>query len=82
LVIKVVDRIREHLKAPRVDFEYWAQKVLYPPPLQRQMDGWACGLFILMAMKACALKNGFEQVIDDAREEMREEVLKALLKLP
>jgi hypothetical protein len=46
------------------------------------MDGWACRLFLLMAMKACALKKGFEQVIDDKREEMRQEVLKALLKLP
>ena len=46
------------------------------------MDGWACGLFMLMAMRACALKMGYEQVIDDAKEEMRRFVLHALLKLP
>ena len=45
------------------------------------MDGWACGLFLLMAMGACALKLGFEQVIDDAKDEMWGVVLEALLKI-
>ena len=74
-------RIREYVGAPQMDFDKWTQKVLYPPTLQRQMDGWACGLFLLMAMRACALKLGFEQVIDDAKDEMWGVVLEALLKI-
>jgi hypothetical protein len=46
------------------------------------MDGWACRLFLLMAMMARAMKTGFERVIDDAKEEIRGVVLEALLKLP
>jgi hypothetical protein len=78
----VFDRIREYVSAPQMDFDKWSRKVLYPPTLQRQMDGWACGLFLLMAMRACVLKLGFEQVIDDAKDEMRGVVLEALLKIP
>jgi hypothetical protein len=81
LATKVFSRIREYVGAPQMDFDKWTQKVLYPPTLQRQMDGWACGLFLLMAMGACALKLGFEQVIDDAKDEMRGVVLEALLKI-
>ena len=81
MAINVVEQIRIYLEAPKIDFSGWVRKVLYPPPLQRQMDGWACGLFLLMAMRACAMKTGFEQVIDDAKEEMRTEVLEALLEL-
>jgi len=82
VALKVFERIRETLGAPKIDFEKWRQKVFYPSALQRQMDGWACGLFLLMAMRARAKKTGFECVIDDAKEEMREVVLEALLKLP
>jgi hypothetical protein len=82
MTLKAVDQIREYLNAPKIDFTKWTQKVLYPPPLQRQMDGWACGLFLMMAMRACAARTGFENVIDDAKEEMRAVVLDALLKIP
>jgi hypothetical protein len=46
------------------------------------MDGWACGLFLMMAMRACAARTGFENAIDNAKEEMRAVVLDALLKIP
>jgi hypothetical protein len=82
MAVKVFEQIREHLDAPKIDFGCWPQKVFYPSVLQRQLDGWACGYFLLMAMRARAMKIGFEQVIDDAKEEMRGVVLEALLKLP
>ena len=38
---------------------------IQPPVLQRQIDSWSCGLYDLMAMKACAAGVDFTNVIDD-----------------
>jgi hypothetical protein len=82
MLIKVVDHIREYLSASKIDWKGWIRQVLYPPESQRQLDGWACGLFLMMAMRACIARTGFETVTDDAKEEMRKGALNTLLNLP
>ena len=60
----------------------WKNQIYRPPALQRQIDSWSCGLFDLMAMKACAAGGDFTNVMDEKKDEMRLEVLAALLTLP
>lgn len=83
-MLQTVHRIRQHIAAPEVNFEDkpWRRQLHFPSQMQRQMDNWACGLFLMMAMKPCAEDRGFEDVTDDLKEEMKREVLSILLELP
>lgn len=55
---------------------------LYGPLLlQWQIDDWSCGLFDLMAMKACVAGEDFSNVADEKKDKMWLNVLVALLAL-
>lgn len=83
-MLQTVRRIRQHIAAPDINFEdkLWHRQLHYPPQMQRQMDDWACGLFVMMAMKPCTEDRGFEDVADDVKEEMKKKVLTILLNIP
>lgn len=84
LLLKVIKKVLEYAKKDVPDFKKkpWEQRIYSPTALQRQMDSWSCGLFLLMAMWAYTTKEGFEQVCNDEKEKMRAKVLKTLLDIP
>jgi len=51
--------------------------------LERQLGDWACGLFVMMALRCFALNGDYEKHCKDTlKEEMRQCALKALIALP
>lgn len=84
LLINVINSIRAYMKAPPMTWDdgRWSRKVIWPPMLQCQLDGWSCGLFLLMAITALAKNAGWESVINDNKEKMREVTIQALLTIP
>lgn len=84
-MIQTVNYIHTYLKRDEIRFKKdpaWKSRVYGPPPLQRQIDDWSCGLYDLMAMRACAAGEDFMNVTDEKKDEMRLKVLEALLTLP
>ncbi|KAF7972503.1 hypothetical protein HWV62_17876 [Athelia sp. TMB] len=82
---QVVDRICAYLgmeMIPLRDRKLWPRTVFHPSQRQRQRDGWACGLFVIMAIKPCAHCEGFENVLNDNKELARVAALKSLLSVP
>lgn len=69
-------------KLPLDDLKKWLRKVFQPSPRQQQKDGWACGLFVIMAVEPCTHCKGFEDVVDSKKELACVTALKALLALP
>ncbi|KAF8060260.1 hypothetical protein FPV67DRAFT_1632538 [Lyophyllum atratum] len=84
LLLKVVDEIRRHLKAEPVEWDTgdWNRKLISPVALQCQMDGFACGLFIMMAMRAATGESCWEEVANDKKDSFRNIVLEALSTAP
>lgn len=77
--------LQQRGKLPTEDFKQkpWSKPKIYTPPMfERQMDGWACALFVAMALKACVGKKGFNEVTDRNKDQMRVEMLTSLLALP
>ena len=72
LLLKVIATVLEYAKKDVPDFNKkpWKKQVYSPTALQRQMDLWSCGLFLLMAMWAYIMKEGFEKVCNDEKEKM------------
>ncbi|KAH7903097.1 hypothetical protein BJ138DRAFT_1120733 [Hygrophoropsis aurantiaca] len=60
----------------------WNKVLASPPPLQRQMDAWSCGLFTMMAMQAYALRHSFDLVGHDQKDAIRQKAFKMLINLP
>ena len=51
--------------------------------LERQMDIWSCGLFVLMALECIATGQSYDEHCKDSlKEKMRGKCLNALLSLP
>ena len=69
---------------PRVNTGAWDRKIYSPPETQRQIDGWACGLFVAMAIEALAGASApdFSAAIDDKKDQTRKHMLESLLTLP
>ena len=57
----------------------WTRQLEAPPVRERQLDGWSCGLFVLMAMKALAKRRGWDSVVDSKKDEMRTMAIQELL---
>jgi hypothetical protein len=83
LLLKITEAILVYLKQPEPDWKkQWKLKAYTSPLMQRQRDGWSCGLFVFMAIKALIQREPFESVQDDRRSEIQEMVLQDLLKIP
>jgi len=50
-----------------------------PPAGQRQLDGWSCGLFVLMAMKTLTDRGSWDSVVDAKKDNMRALAIQELL---
>ena len=84
LLIKTVNYIHTYLGRDEIQFKdnpIWKSQLYGPPLLQRQIDDWLCGLFDLMAMKACVAGEDFSNVADKKKDKMWLDVLVALLTL-
>ena len=78
LALKIVDRIRILLKQPLIDWSSgeWGKEIHSPPVLQTQVDGWSCGLFILMALRVISDgETTFETAGDQHKDQMRREAV-------
>lgn len=87
LLIKVVNRIRTdiQLEVPDLglsDKIHWPRIVHSPAQFNGQMDNWACGILLMMAIKPCTLGSDFDDVGDSTKRVGRIAVLKVLLDLP
>ena len=84
LLLKVITKVLEYAMkdVPNFKKKPWKQKIYSLPALQRQMDLWACGLFLLMVMWGYAMKEGFDKVCNDEKEKMQAKVLETLLNIP
>lgn len=83
MLLGVVDYVRKFLKQDKIDWQdkRWKRNLYSPPELQQQIDGWACGLFLMMGMKALTKRTRLDGVKEDAKDEMRLEALEALINL-
>lgn len=87
LLIKAVNCIRTNIQVEVPDLGlsdriHWPRTVHSPPRFDGQMDNWACGLLLIMAIKPCTLGSDFDDVGDSTKEAGRIDTLKALLDLP
>lgn len=84
LLIKTANYIHTYLGRDEIQFKddpIWKSQLYGPPPLQWQIDDWSCGLFDLMAMKACVAGEDFSNVADEKKDKMQLDVLVASLTL-
>ncbi len=65
-----------------LDRKKWPCRQYNSPSLQQQVDGWSCGLFVFMAMKAVVYDTGFETVCNDAKEVIKRVALQMILEIP
>lgn len=87
LLIKVVNRIRTDIQVEVPDLGlsdkiHWPRVVHSPPQFDGQMDNWACGLLLIMAIKPCTQGSDFDDVGDSTKEAGRIAALRVLLDLP
>ena len=81
----MIDAIRLVIRAPPVIWNEggWNRTLVSPPALQCQMDGWSCGLFVIMAI--IALTDGstnWDSVADRNKDAVRIVVLDTVLTVP
>lgn len=72
-------KILELLNADAIDWDKWERKLTSPHELQRQMDNWACGIFVMLAIKLLVEGNPLTEATNDRIESMRQEALHILL---
>lgn len=84
LLIRVVDRICSFVGGPAADWTdpQWSTVLLSPNPIQRQIDGWSCGLFCLLAVEKFMKRVSFESDGNNVKEAIRTDALRRLLRLP
>lgn len=46
-----------------------------------QIDGWSCGLFVMMAMDVFAMNGSYDSVADDKKDAMKNKALEMLMTL-
>ena len=84
LLLKVVDCIRTCIKAPVISWNNgsWSRDLQSPPMLQCQVDGWSCGLFLLMAVAALVRNDGWMSVVNDKKDDMCALAIQELITIP
>lgn len=83
--MKIVDRMRELLQQPKIEWHTsdWTRNTYSPPPLDTQVDGWSCGLFVLMALGVVSNAEAtFEKAGDGYKDGFRRKAVQALLSVP
>lgn len=87
MLIRVVNHIRTYTEVEVPDLGlwdkmHWPHIIHSPAQFDGQMDNWACGLLLMMAIKPCTQCSDFDDVGDSTKEAGRITVLKVLLDLP
>ncbi|KAJ7194862.1 hypothetical protein GGX14DRAFT_359779 [Mycena pura] len=75
-LLELGDTVYATLGPATVDWEIWKRVLHSPPELERQMNGWACGFFVIHGMTALADGSGIETVVNSETERVREGALK------
>ena len=84
LLVGIATRISQFLGQQEdwLNRKKWPRQQYNSPPLQQQVDGWSCGLFVFMAMKAVVYNTGFETVRNDAKDAIKWVALQMILEIP
>jgi hypothetical protein len=79
LLLEVADKILDTLGAELNQWNRWTRVLSSPSELQRQMDGWSCGIFVMLAMQLCSRGESPTHATNDLIPDMRNDVLTLLL---
>ncbi|KAJ6543068.1 hypothetical protein B0H19DRAFT_1268241 [Mycena capillaripes] len=87
LLLLTLDVIREHIGAPKIIWNSgeWNRRIMSPVTLECQVDGWSCGIFVGMAIKAVADGGSdvdWDVVADSRKDDMRKSMFEAISSLP
>ncbi|KAI0676072.1 hypothetical protein C8Q78DRAFT_1007946 [Trametes maxima] len=82
LLKKCLDRLRDHLQMPAMDWSAMTTLVRLPGPCDQQIDSWSCGLFVMIALQSFADEWKTPLLGESAKEHVRAGALQALLKVP
>lgn len=74
--------MRVVLGMPGINLENMRAVVRSPPPQERQIDSWSCGLFVMVAFQAFSDNWAMPLVGETAKEDVRSGALRALLNVP
>ncbi|KAJ6503931.1 hypothetical protein C8R45DRAFT_924266 [Mycena sanguinolenta] len=74
-LVEVAETVFTTLGRPEINLEPWAVIKHSPPPLQRQMNGFSCGFFVIHAM--CVVGNGesLSAVTNDQTRKVKSDTL-------
>ncbi|KAJ7746788.1 hypothetical protein DFH07DRAFT_1038081 [Mycena maculata] len=78
-LLELGDTIYATLGYPKFDWEPWSRVLHSPPELGRQMNSWACGFFVIHAMRVVANGDDIQSVTNTETERVREESLALVL---
>lgn len=62
-----------------MDLEPWAVVKHSPPELQRQMDGYSCGFFVIHGMRVVGESESLSRVTNDQTVKVRSDTLNLIL---
>ncbi|KAG1758081.1 hypothetical protein EDD22DRAFT_1000332 [Suillus occidentalis] len=84
ILIKAANAVMACLGKPILEWSpvYWKRKVYSPLEYHGQIDGWSCGLFVMMAMDVFAKNGSYDSVTDDKKDAMKNKALEMLMTLP
>ena len=79
LFLEVADKILETIGSESIEWDRWTRLLSSPGELQRQMDGWSCGIFVMLAMKLSSMGETLANATNDRIPDTRNDVLRLLL---
>jgi hypothetical protein len=79
LLLDIADKILDTISSESIQWDGWTRVLFSPPELQRQMDGWSCGIFVMLAMQLCSRGESLASATNELIPEMCNDVLTLLL---
>jgi hypothetical protein len=73
--VEVVETVFTTLGKDEVNLEPWKVVHHSPAELQRQMNNWACGFFVIHAMRAVGNGESIHTVTNDQTAKVRSQTL-------
>ncbi|KAJ7511549.1 hypothetical protein B0H11DRAFT_2268643 [Mycena galericulata] len=74
-LVELAETVFTMLGQPKMDVAPWPVLKHSPPELQRQMNGYACGFFVIHAMRAIGNGESITTVTNDQTTKIRSETL-------
>lgn len=75
VLVEVAETVFTTLGKPEMDLQPWEVVKHSPPELQRQMNGYACGFFVLHAMRVIGNSESLSSVTNNQTANVRREIL-------